>query len=162
MKQRMQILNDIYRPVYEYLQSLLKALKELDYDYQWGFYNNHSMREDNQWFLEYYPIPVVTIKNICDIGIDMNRTFIEFKMKKEKAVLFHWEIISDYKFEVYGVEDYLSDFYNAALKLDDISEKISRSNEKEVGIEFEFSYLEDKSNLLNMVKKLESMGTYIL
>jgi hypothetical protein len=49
-------------------------------------------------------------------------------------------------------------FYNATLKLDDISEKISRSNEKEVGIEFEFSYLEDKCNLLNMVKKTGIYG----
>lgn len=162
MKRRMQMLNDIYKPMYEYLKCLLKALKELEYDYKWGFYNNHSIKEDNQWLLEYYPIPVVTIKDICDIGIDMNHIFVECKMKKEEAIGFHWNIISDYKFEVYGVEDYLNDFYNPSLKFDDISERISQSNEKEIGIAFEFPYLDEKCNLLDLVKKLESMDTYIL
>jgi hypothetical protein len=162
MEQRMQMLNDIYKPVYQYLKCLLKTLKESGYDYEWGFYNNHSIREENQWVLEYYPIPVVTIKDICDIGIDMNHIFVECKVKKEKAIGFHWNIISDYKFEVYGVEDYLNDFYNSSLTLDDISARIRQSNEKEVGIAFEFGYLEERSNLLEVVKKLESMGTYII
>lgn len=162
MENTIQVLNDIYKPIYEYVQSLLKALKESDYDYEWRFYNNHSIKKDNQWYLEYFPIPVVTIKNICDIGIDINRIFVECKMKKEKAIGFDWKLITDYKFEVYGVEDYLNDFYNSSLKLDDISERINQSNENEIGIAFECSYLEEKSNLLELVNKLESMGTCIL
>lgn len=160
MVHSIQILNDLYKPIYEYY--LLKALKELDYSYEWKFCNNHSIRKDNEWILEYYPILVVTVKDICDIGIDINHTFIECKMKKGKAIGFDWNLISDYKFEVYGVEDYLNDFYNSSLEINDITERIIQSNESEIGIEFEFRYLEEKSILLELIKKLESMGTYIL
>ena len=162
MEHSFQILNDIYKPIYEYLQSLLKALKKSDYDYEWRFYNNHSIKKDNQWHLEYYPIPVVTVKDICDIGIDISHIFIEGKMKKEKAIGFDWKLISDYKFQVYGVEDYLNDFYNSSLKIDDITERIIQSNESEIGIEFYFRYLEEINIILELIKKLESMGTYIL
>ncbi|GAA4298017.1 hypothetical protein GCM10023142_37950 [Anaerocolumna aminovalerica] len=162
MENTIEILNDIYKPVYEYLKCLLKALKELNYDYEWKFCNNHSIRKDNQWILEYYPIPLVTVKDICDIGIDINHIFIECKMKKEKIIGFEWKLISDYNFDVYGVEDYLNDFYNSSLKLDDITERIIHSNENEIGIEFQLRFLEEKSIILELIKKLEFMGTFIL
>lgn len=162
MDKEFQLLNTVYQPVYEYTKSLLNDLKSQGYDVKWGFYNNHSIMMDHTWVTEYYPIPVITVKNICDIGLDMNHTFIEFKMKREKAIDFTWDLISEYTFEVYGVENYLNDFYNKSLRIDTISSKIKESDEKEIGIAFYFNYLEDKDTLLSVIKTLKEMETYIL
>jgi len=161
MEQTFQILNTIYKPIYEYLQSILKVLKEATYDYKWGFYNNHYVKKNSQWHVEYYPIPIVTIKNICDIGIDINRIFVECKISRETVVEFNWNNLLDYKFEVYGVKDYLHDFYNASLDLDSILVRILESDEDEIAIEIEMDLLEDKVKVLDIIRKLEAMGTYI-
>lgn len=162
MERTIQELNGVYKPIYEYLQKLLKALTQQDYSTEWGFYNNHSVKQDNEWCLEYYPIPVITVKDICDIGIDINHVFIECKIRRENTIEFDWNMLSEYDFEVFGVEDYLKDFYNSAMKLDEISERISLSNEHEIGIGFKFCYLDIIDNLLELIKRLKTIGAYIL
>lgn len=156
MDSNFQLLNIVYEPVYKYMQSFLKVLTlQEGYEYKWGFYNNHFIKKGEVWETEYYPIPVITIHDICDIGFDIDRTFVECKIKREKALEFHWELLLDYRFEVYGVEEYLNDFYNESLSMESISLKIMESIEQEVGITFHFRYLEDKSSLLELVKRLQ-------
>lgn len=159
MEQVFKTLNAIYQPIYEYTQCFLKDLKGLGYAFEWNFHNNHYIRKDGEWLVEYYPIPVVTIKNICDIGIDINHIFIESKIKKEKVIELDWKMFSDYRFEVYGADNYLEDFYNSSLSLEALPQKINQSNEKEICVAFYFSYLDDKHVLLDMIKKLDAMCT---
>lgn len=151
-----QLLNTVYEPIYKYIQSFFKVLTlQEGYDCKWGFYNNHSIKKNGVWETEHYPIPVITIHEICDIGFDIDRTFVECKIKREKALEFQWKLLLDYRFEVYGAEDYLNDFYNESLSIESISLKITESMEQEIGITFHFGYLEDKSSLLELVKRLQ-------
>jgi len=156
MDSNFQLLNIIYEPVYKYIQSFLKVLTlQEGYECKWGFYNNHSIKKDGVWETEYYPIPVISINDLCDIGFDIDRTFVECKMKREKALEFQWELLLDYRFEVYGMEEYLKDFYNESLSMESISLKIKESMEQDIGITFHFGYLEDKVFLLELVKNLQ-------
>ena len=162
MEKTFKILNDIYKPVFEHIRSILKELKLSGYSYEWGFYNNHSVKQDDEWALEYYPIPVITVKDICDIGLDMNHTFIECKMDRENALCFDFHKFNDYKFEVYGVEDYLNDFYNVSLDLDGLKNRILNSDEQEIGITLMFNYCEKIDKLMCAVSMLKEVETYIL
>lgn len=155
MDSKFQLLNMVYEPIYKYTQDFLKVLTSREgYECKRGFYNNHYIKKDEMWLTEYYPIPVITIKDICDIGFDIDHTFVECKMKREKALGFQWELFLDYKFEVYGVEEYLNDFYNENLDIESISSNINDSTEQEIGITFYFGYLENKNYLLELIKKL--------
>ncbi len=155
-----QALNAVYQPIYEYTKLFLIELKAWGYEYTWQFFNNHSVRKNNGWITAYYPIPVISVKNVCDIGLDIDRTFIECKIKREEAIKFDWTVFLNNSFEVYGVKEYLTDFYNASLSLEALAQNISRSNEQEIAIAFEFGYLEEKSTLLKFIKKLSNLPIY--
>lgn len=158
MSKTIEELNDIYSPLYEHMKCVLKDLKALGYSYEWGFYNNHSVKQNGEWVLEYYPIPVVTIKDICDIGFDVDSTFIEFKLKREDALCFDFSKLLDYKFEVYGVENYLCDFYNDTLDLEGTADRIKSSVEQEIGISLMLNSYDDTEKIIcavDMLKKIK-------
>ncbi len=156
------MLNEIYKPICAHTQNFLKALKTAGYSFERGFYNNHSVKAGGEWLTEYYAIPVVTVKDVCDVGFDIEHTFVECKLTREKAVVFDFGVFSDNDFEVYGTEDFLNDFYNSLLSLETLNQKIRQSAEKEIGITFNFGYLADTQILLELIKKLERIGTHIL
>lgn len=159
--EEIEVLNNIYESMCKTSKYIQKILKENGYGSKKGFYNNHSVRDKNgNWVTEYFPISVITVEQLCDIGIDIKSVFIETKMKKEKAVKFDFRPFLKYKFEVYGIEEYLNDFYNDTLMIEDIGKRIEISREREIGIEFQIAKdcMDDIIKIVNELKKLE---TYI-
>jgi hypothetical protein len=155
---RMQVLNSAYEPLRTHTHTLLKALTNSGFEYEWGYFAQHSVRNGSEWFLEHYPIPVITVKNICEIGFDISRTFIEYKFKREDAIAFDFSRFYGFTFEVYGITDYLNDFYNAGQDINDIHAKIENSDEKEIGVSLLFGYLESIENLMKAVNKLKEIA----
>ena len=47
------------------------------------------------------PIPVLSIVNICDIGIDVEHIFIEGKLSKADAKKFDFSLFDCYDFDIY-------------------------------------------------------------
>ena len=158
---RMQILNNEYEPLRIHTHNLLKALKKSGFECEWGYFAQHSVRDGDEWFFEHYPIPVIMIKNICEIGFDISQTFIEFKLKREAAVAFDFSRFDGFSFEVYGATDYLNDFYNASQEIHDIHARIEKSDEKEIGVSLLFGYLESVENLVKAVNQLKEIGNRI-
>jgi len=155
---RMQVLNSEYEPLRTHTHAMLKALTNSGFTCAWGYFAQHSIRNGNEWFIEHYPIPVITIKNICDIGFDINQTFIECKLKRDDAIAFDFSRFDGVTFEVYGVTDYLADFYNAGQDIQTIHAKIEKSSEKEIGVSLLYGYLESVENLMSAVNKLTEMN----
>jgi len=154
---RMQVLNSEYEPLRMHTHNMLKALTNSGFECEWGYFAQHSVRNGNEWFFEHYPIPVITVKNVCEIGLDITQTFIEFKIQREDAIRFDFSQLYGFTFEVYGVADYLNDFYNADQNIDDIHAKIEKSDEKEIGISLLFGYLEPVENLMKAVNQLKEI-----
>ena len=61
--------------------------------------------------MDYYPIPVISIKGYCDIEIEIDEITISTKLKYNDALNFDYSKIMHYDFEMYGVKDYLKDYY---------------------------------------------------
>lgn len=135
-------LNDIYMTLHNERQEVMSLLDQRLLNYVLGYYPYHSFKENNEFFIEYYPIPVLTVDNTLDIGIDINQIFFEFKLTKEDAVIFDYHQLSNFTFEVYGVDDYYHDFY-LENNIDEIITNIENSDEIEIGI----SILINKNNL---------------
>lgn len=156
-----EMLNSIYEPICQQCKDIQNNLKHNGYVSKKGFYNNHSIRDKSgNWITEYFPIPVITVEQLCDVGIDMKSIFIETKMKREKAIEYDFSRLLRYKFEVYGIEEYLNDFYNDILTVEDIGNRIEMSKEKEIGIGFEIEKV-CINDIMQIIKELKELETYI-
>ena len=82
---QIDMLNMIYEPIVNKKDELYNTLIEKGYNINWGYFTHHMLRRDNELFTELYPIPVLSIVNICDIGIDVEHIFIEGKLSKADA-----------------------------------------------------------------------------
>ena len=60
----------------------------------------------------------------------------------------------------YGVEDYLSDFYHAGLTVQDLKDNIAKSDEKEIGFSFIFSFDVEGKQIFEFAKLLRREGFY--
>jgi hypothetical protein len=159
--QRMVKLNEEYEPLRSHAISIAKTLKGAGFICTWGFFAQHSVKQGEEWFFEHYPIPVIGVESICEIGLDIPHTFVECKMKREEALAFDFSRLSSYQFEVYGVQDYLSsDFYNAQLTIADIHKRISQSMESEIGICLYLKPLAGIEELIAAIHLLKSFETY--
>ena len=63
------VVNDSYRTLSERAIMLRNTLEKLGYNVEWGYYDRHTVTVNGDNFLEYYPIPVLTVNGICDIAV---------------------------------------------------------------------------------------------
>ena len=152
---QVESLNSIYKPLNDYKSKLIHQLRLNGKHCEWGYYSGHFIRGGNDWLEEYYPIPVVSIAGIGDIGLDLEHIFIEGKMKREEALTFDFKMLEGYKFEVYGILNYLEDFYRKEMGVEAINKRILETEEKEIGISFFITYEEPIEVVLQVVNLLE-------
>lgn len=138
-------LNSIYGKLQKDKELITAYLEDSEIFFVMGNYALHSFKEENEFYVEQYPIPVFTINNIIDIGIDIDKIFFEFRFTRERALEFDFSVFEDLNFEVYGVDDYYDDFYYDDLE--EIHNNILSSSEVEIGVSIIFS----KDNILEDV-----------
>jgi hypothetical protein len=129
-------LNEIYESLYHRAMTIYNLMKLKGISVEWGWYAFHESKINHEYVTNFYPIPFITVKGICNIVIELNSISIESKISRE-AFSFDFGIIP-FKFEVYGIEDYLNDFHNDKTDIKNIHNRILDSNENEVGITFLF------------------------
>lgn len=126
-----------------------------------GWYNGHYHKGENgNWCRESYPIPVVEVEGFCDIEISFDKITVSTKLKRPKALEYSYDKVSQYAFESFGVDDYLCDFYNSGMTIEELKANISRSNEKEIGFAFCFPFDVDGKEMFEFVKLLRREGFY--
>ncbi len=136
-----QKLNEIYKPLHEKAIEILKSLKEKGFMAKLSYCNLHEILVEGQYKKEYFPLPEIEIENLtksADLGITLNGgLWLEVTLQKERAAQLDFSNLSkNYSIEVYGAEDYLTDFYRAGLDASLTAEKIAKSSEKEIHINF--------------------------
>jgi hypothetical protein len=146
-------LNKIYKPLCDKFNELKSQLTNLGFEITSGFYNNHYVKRNNEYVVEYFPIPIICITNIGDIGLDTDSIWVEIKQPKEMAISLDYpQLAYIYKMEVYGSENFLVDIYN---KLDDpyeTSEKIKQSDESIICIAFTFKTDIDLNEIIKLIQ----------
>lgn len=125
-------LNNIYEPLHRQFKELKRILEKYDFSYSSaGWFNMHSIKYNDEFIIEYFPIPVLSIKGVGDIGLNLDHIFIETTISKEKALNLQLDKFNDYNIEIYGVSDYLIDYFESNLETEVYKEKIHESNENE-------------------------------
>lgn len=149
-------LNEIYRK----LDEKAREISEL-FHCAFGYYNGHYHRnESGDYDMDYFPIPVVTVKDICDIEIDLTQVSITTKLTRDKALSYNYNKLSSYSFEVFGVEKYLDDFYVVGNTIDTMINKIMKSNEENIFFSFYFPYEATSDTIYSFVNFIQKEGFF--
>ena len=131
-------LNSIYQPLEEKQNKIIRILKNID-NVKYGWYNGHyNKNNENKWIRNSFPIPEVNIMGLCDIEISFEKITVTTKLKRNVALEYDYNKLTNYEFEAYGVENYLSDFYSKNMSIQDLKGSIEHSSENEIGFSFSF------------------------
>lgn len=159
-----ELLNEINAAYYrlEMKQAeIAHALFHRIFEIESGWYNSHYHKnEDDEWSRESYPIPVISVNSFCDVEIHFDKITVSAKLKRHAALAYSFEKMKDYRFEAYGVEDYLEDFYHEGQTLQNLKENIHACHEKEIGFSFIFPFEIDGRQIFEFVKLLRREGFY--
>lgn len=126
-----------------------------------GYYNGHYHRNaEGTYEMDYFPIPVITVEGLCDIELDLDRITVSTKLKRDAALGYNYEKLNDYKFEAFGVEEYLDDFYLEGYSYNDLVKNIEACAEQEIGFAFEVPFAVNGAEILEFVQFLKREGFY--
>ena len=156
-------LNEIYRELESRMQKLVAPFTSLHkgFDFSCGYYSGHYHKDaKGKYVMDFFPIPVVTIKRLCDIEIDLDKISVSTKLSREVALNYSYEKLAGYEFEAYGVDEYLDDFYVKGNTYAELVENIASSKEKEIGFSFLFSKDVDAEVIYECVKFLRKEGFF--
>jgi len=156
-------LNELYRELENRMHKIIAPFASLHkgYDFSCGYYSGHYHKNvEGKYMMDFFPIPVVTVKGLCDIEIDLDKVSVSTKLRREVALNYSYEKLLGYEFEAYGVDEYLDDFYVKGNSYSELVENIASSKEKEIG--FSFLFFEDvgAEEIYKCVKFLRKEGFF--
>lgn len=127
-------LNAVYRELDARAQQLSELLHA-----SFGYYNGHYHKgPSGDYEMDHYPIPVITMRGVCDIEVDLDGISVTAKLARADALRFDFGKLAAYDFEVYGVENYLDDFRAEGDTMDVMLENIRESKENAIFFSFCF------------------------
>ena len=156
-------LNELYRELENRMHKIIAPFASLHkgYDFSCGYYSGHYHKNvEGKYMMDFFPIPVVTVKGLCDIEIDLDKVSVSTKLRREEALNYSYEKLSGYEFEAYGVDEYLDDFYVKGNSYSELVENIASSKEKEIGFSFLFSEDVGAEEIYKCVKFLRKEGFF--
>ena len=162
MESTREQLNRLYRQLDEKAREYISKMTRLhgDFKIESGFYNGHYHKNaEGNYQSDSYPIPVISVKGLCDIEIDFDAISITSKLSKEQIMGFDWNILGKVKFEVYGVDDYLRD-YGDNYSSGEIGKAVLDSAEKEFFISFYAPLSESGEEVMKFLRRLQNSGFY--
>ncbi len=125
------------------------------------FYNGHYRKNERGGYeIEYFPIPVVSLEGVCDIEIGFDEISVTAKLTRDMAASFDFERLKGYRFEVYGVQNCLDDFYTEGDGVGMIPKRVAESGESEVFLSFSLKAGADAGKVCELVGFLKREGFY--
>lgn len=154
-------MNAAYRRLEQKCGELVCVLNHRVFAVESGWYNGHYQKNaDGKWARDAYPIPVIAVKGLCDIEIQFDRISVSTKLKRDVALAYSFDKLTEYEFEAYGVEDYLSDYYHPGQTVQELKDNIKASDEAEIGFSFTFPFEVDGKQIFEFMKMLRREGFY--
>ncbi len=154
-------MNSAYAQLEAKMIAVYGSLFHRMFELECGWYNGHySLSEDGSWVRDAYPIPVVSVKGLCDIEISFSGVTLTTKLRRSRALEYSFDRLAGFDFEAYGVEDYLNSFYSKGNSIWELKENIANSGEKEIFFSFTVPERMTGEEMYNFAKLLKREGFY--
>ncbi len=150
IKKMHNYLNDLFTKA----QNTYTKLINLDYPCRLIFADKNYIKIDGNYEIQHYPIPIIEIEHIGDIGINIDSIFFEFSFSKNDFESINLDLlINDYvKLEIYGGKNCMMDFYYQGDSIEDIKNRIKLSTENTLMLSIYFELNEE--NIVNEFSKI--------
>lgn len=160
-KELLKEMNEAYDRLDKRYNELAYALLHRTFMLRPGWFNGHYQKqEDGSFQRDSYPIPVIGVKDVCDVEIHFHNIEVATKLKREKALAYSFDKLSEYSFEAYGIEDFLSDYYHEGQTIEELREHLLECEEEEIGFSFMLPFTVEGEKLFEFVKLLRREGFY--
>ncbi len=156
-------LNEVYQKLESKMHEITAPFLSLHkgHPFTCGYYNGHYSKDSNgEYTMDYFPIPVISLEKLCDIEIGLENISLTTKLTRDLALNFDYNKLDAYYFEVYGVENYLEDFYTEGNSIQELISNISNSSEKEIGVSFQFPWDVTPIQIEKLVRLLKKEQFY--
>lgn len=154
-------LNSVYHPLEDKQTQICKGLAALPFRLRTGWFNGHYYRNaQGEWERSSFPIPEVDVLDLCDVEIHFEHICITTKLTRTKALEYSYEKLTPYTFEVYGVKDYLLDFFREGTAVAKLKQNIRASREEEIGFSFSMPFDSDTDQIVSLILLLRDEGFY--
>ncbi|MDE7261913.1 MAG: hypothetical protein K2N78_07660 [Oscillospiraceae bacterium] len=120
-----EILNNIYGPMFQRVQVLGRKMAIAGYTAKWSWYNLHATRRGDEYKVELFPIPVISVGKWCDVILELDSICVDAHFTNEQAKAIRWKRVI-WPFELYGVADYTVDLYSPGMSKDELPERIAQ------------------------------------
>lgn len=157
-------LDEINRVYYELEMNCIRIFRALFhriFEIEFGWYNGYYRKEDDgNRSSNFYPIPVISVRGICDIEIQFDEIIIETKLRRAAALAYSYEKLKAFSFEARGAEDPMSDYYHEGQTIQDLKKSITEGDETEILFSFSFPFNADEKEIFEFVKLLRREHFY--
>ena len=148
-----------YRALEARLEIVKAAVRQAGLECASIWHNGHYARDGcGEFRRQAYPIPVVSVENLCDIELGFSALNATAKLARARALAFPYETLPPRSLEACGVEDYLSDCYHAGQSLEALRKNAASSRETEIGFAFSLPMAIDPDALAAFLTFLKNSG----
>ncbi len=154
-------INSAYAQLEAMMLAVYGALRHRMFELECGWYNGHySQGEGGGWVRQAYPIPVVSVKGLCDIEISFSGMTLTTKLSRARALEYSFDKLAGFDFEAYGVEDYLCTLRSEGESLEAFIRNLERTDEQEIFISFTIPKDMTGDGIYDFAKLLKREGFY--
>ena len=154
-------LNGFYKILDERADQIKIILIDAGFNVEKRYFNGHFDKDaSGNYVKDYYPIPVIEVKGLCDIEIVEMHINVSAKISKENAINFDYGKFADCYFEVYGVNDYLADYCKSGEDITNLLKNLEACNEREIGFAFTLEKDCAVDRILKLLTLLKNNGFY--
>lgn len=158
----MKELNGMYCRLQMKCSELMRGLHHRIFETEWGWYSGHYYKNSGgEYERTEYPIPVITVKGLCDIEINLDSVSLTTKRRRTETLDYAFDKFSGVPFEVFSIEDYLDeDYYAPGTDIGVFRDRIRKSQENDLGFSFLFDFDVGGDRMYEFVKLLRREGFY--
>ena len=154
-----EFLNSVYEPLFQRVQLLGRKLAIAGYTARWSWYNLHATQRGNEYKVELFPIPVITVGHWCDVILELDSICVDTHLTNDQAQKFRWNRIP-WPYEIYGVENYTEDLYRPGMAREDLVDRIKRYG-GEIGVAFSMPIESGDDEIMQIVDACREWDTHI-
>ena len=130
-------INKAYQELLIKISKIEDIVKRHKFDYKLSFYNGHYYKDSDNYRYEFYPIPVIEVKDRFDILVDFDTISVDGILNKEYSLLKECNCY----FEIYDPNDYLKTLCTSNDSSKEINTVLKSYKDKELKISIEIKDL---------------------